>query len=205
MDYSVVLMKFNVKEEGYKVFEKLSENNENEKYLINQMVLALKKESKLEIEDIFDSGNDTSDDVLMGGIIGGLVGIFSGPIGFLIWGSLGALIGNAKDVSDAKEDMNLLVRVGEMLNCEELGILALVAEDKNSLDFVLKDYSVEVARFDAGEIQYEVEKAKRLEDIIRKESKDIMKEERKSLRKEKLEEIRDKVADEFKNLRSIVK
>ncbi|MDL2311208.1 DUF1269 domain-containing protein [Peptostreptococcaceae bacterium OttesenSCG-928-C18] len=206
MNYSVLLAKFTDDKEGNQAFEKLSKGSFNDSYLVNQMILAVRKDDKLEIEDIFDSGKDTRDDAILGGIIGGLFGIFSGPIGFLLWGSLGMAIGNVKDTSDAVEDMSLLERVSQLLGSGELAILALVEEDDlDVIDILLKEYDAEVVRFDASEVQYEVDKANELQEELEKETKDKMREERSGARKEKLEEIKNKIKEEFKNLRSIVK
>ncbi|WP_100065539.1 DUF1269 domain-containing protein [Miniphocaeibacter massiliensis] len=206
MKYNVLLAKFSVRSEGYEAFITLSNKSASEKYFINQMVLALRKDNKLEIEDIYDSGKDTNDDTILGGILGGIVGIFSGPIGFLLWGSLGALIGSAKDASDETEDMSLLERVCKILDNDEIAIIALIEEDElTEINEMLNKYNAEIVRFDASEVQYEVEKAKELQEELEKETKRKMREERKGARKEKLKDIKEKISDEFKNLKSIVK
>lgn len=50
-----------------------------------------------------NSDVDTTDDTLMGGLIGELLGILGGPIGMLFTGSLGVLIGSSIDLDDTKK------------------------------------------------------------------------------------------------------
>ena len=172
MGNNVVLVNFKVKSEAYEVFTKLSNKNITDDYTIKQMYLVVKEEKGIDIEDTYDSGIDTSDDTLIGGIIGGIIGIFSGPIGFLLFGSLGALIGSSVDVSDASENMNILKEVSDILDNNEIAIIALVQEkDEVALEDSLKNYNADIVRFDAAEIQYELDQAEELQELLEKETK----------------------------------
>lgn len=202
MSNNVLLVNFKVRSQADEAFSKLSKESLKNSFTINQMILAIKKEKGIDIEDIYDSGIDTTDDTLIGGLLGGVVGVFSGPIGLLLFGSLGAVIGSSLDATDASDNMSILKQVSDVLDRNEVAIIALIQErDEEDLNRVLEKYEAEIVRFDAAEIQYEVEMAKELEEEFKRVTKIKLKEVRKEERRDKVEKFKERIATEFEDFK----
>lgn len=69
-------------------------------YLVSQMAIVKKMGNNVQLEDAFDTGRETSDDTIAGGLIGALIGIIGGPLGILLGGGIGTLIGSSIDLGD---------------------------------------------------------------------------------------------------------
>ena len=72
-------------------------------YVVSQAIIAKNTEGSIRTLDGFDTGAQTSNDTAVGGLIGFLLSIAGGPLGMMIMGGYGGLIGSAVDWSDAAE------------------------------------------------------------------------------------------------------
>jgi len=186
-------------------FDKLSNNPIKDNYTINQMVIVSKSNDKIIVEDIYDSGLDTRDDMIKGGLIGGLVGILSGPVGILLFSGLGVLIGNRMDIADATKNMSLIEKVGILVNEDEEAIILLIEEEIDGIDKELEEYEHVLTRFKASEVQYEVEEAKELEKHLERETRYKIREQKTGERKAKVKKYREKISEEFDELKEKLK
>ena len=142
------------------------------------------------------------DDTIKGGLIGGLIGIFGGPLGVLFTGSLGALIGSAVDSGDAQKNLSMLERVCEKLEDDSVMLIALVQEtDEDILNGILSKFKTEILRWDAAVIAMEGEEAQKLEKEMQKLAKERMREQKKEERKQEREQRRAKIQADFEALK----
>ncbi|HHX68101.1 MAG: hypothetical protein WAO56_11120 [Miniphocaeibacter sp.] len=205
MKQNVDLINFKNSEDAHEVFDKLSNNPIKDNYTINQMVIVSKSNDKIIVEDIYDSGLDTRDDMIKGGLIGGLVGILSGPVGILLFSGLGVLIGNRMDIADATKNMSLIEKVGILVNEDEEAIILLIEEEIDGIDKELEEYEHVLTRFKASEVQYEVEEAKELEKHLERETRYKIREQKTGERKAKVKKYREKISEEFDELKEKLK
>ncbi|QQK08661.1 DUF1269 domain-containing protein [Miniphocaeibacter halophilus] len=205
MKQNVDLINFKNSEDAHEVFDKLSNNPMKDNYTINQMVIVSKSNGKIIVEDIYDSGLDTRDDMIKGGLIGGLVGILSGPIGILLFSGLGVLIGNRMDIADATKNMSLIEQVGILVNEDEEAIILLIEEEIDGIDKEIEEYDHVLTRFKASEVQYEVEEAKELEKHLERETRYKIREQRTGERKAKVKKYRERITKEFDELKEKIK
>lgn len=95
--------KFCVESEGFQAFSELKARSVTNDYVVSQAIIAKNTEGSIKTLDGFDTGAQTSNDTAVGGLIGFLLSIAGGPLGMMIMGGYGALIGSAVDWSDAAE------------------------------------------------------------------------------------------------------
>ncbi len=192
--YNIVAAIFEVESEGYQAMTTLSKTPIIEETSILQMALVKRENGAIKVCDSYDSGIHTTDDMLLGGLLGGLVGILGGPIGVLLMGSYGTLAGSLVDTGDALDSATVMERVAEKLADGEVALVMLVEEiNEDEIDSKLKGYKVTIARFDAAVVAEEVEQAeeaqKEMERQARKELRAVKKEERKDKREAKKAKI----------------
>lgn len=192
--YNIVAAIFDVESEGYQAMTTLSKTPIIEETSILQMALVKRENGNLKVCDSYDSGIHTTDDMLLGGLLGGLFGILGGPVGVLLMGSYGALAGSVVDTGDALDSATVLEKVAEKLVDGEVALVMLVEEiNEEEIDNQLKGFKVTIARFDAAVVAEEVEQAaeaqKEMERLARKELRASKKEARKEKREAKKAEI----------------
>jgi uncharacterized membrane protein len=192
--YNIIAAIFDVESEGYQAMTTLSKTPIIEETSILQMALVKRENGAIKVCDSYDSGIHTTDDMLLGGLLGGLIGILGGPIGVLLMGSYGTLAGSLVDTGDALDSATVMERVAEKLVDGEVALVMLAEEiNEDEIDSKLKGYKVTIARFDAAVVAEEVEQAaeaqKEMERQARKELRAAKKEERKDKREAKKAKI----------------
>lgn len=203
---NIIVVNFEVESEAYQALSELKANAYNDNYIISQAALAKNDGGRITALDWFDVGAVTSDDAILGGTLGALIGIVGGPFGMLLGGSYGALVGGTVDLVDATQNTSMMEHVMGCVPENRAVLIAMVQEDAPAVfDANFAKYASEVTRFDAAEIAVEVEEAQRIE-------KELAKQARAEARKEKKEALRQKVTDrhaaiqaEFKDLKADIK
>ena len=192
--YNIIAAIFDVESEGYQAISTLSKTPIIEETSILQMALVKRENGSLKVCDSYDSGIHTTDDMLLGGLLGGMIGILGGPMGVLLMGSYGTLAGSLVDTGDALDSATVMERVADKLVGGEVALVMLAEEiNEDEIDSKLKGYKITIARFDAAVVAEEVEQAeeaqKEMERQARKELRAAKKEERKDKREAKKAEI----------------
>ncbi len=192
--YNIIAAIFDVESEGYQAMSTLSKTPIIEETSILQMALVKRENGSLKVCDSYDSGIHTTDDMLLGGLLGGLFGVLGGPVGVLLLGSYGTLAGSLVDTADALDSATVMEKVADKLVEGEVALVMLAEEiNEEEIDDKLKGFKVTIARFDAAAVAEEVEQAKEtekeMERLARKELRAAKKEERKDKREAKKAEI----------------
>lgn len=198
---NVVAVIFKNESEGFQAMSELRQKPVTEQTAIMQLMLVKRENNAFNVCESFDSGLTTSDDMLAGGIIGSLMGILGGPIGVLLLGSYGALLGSVFDAEDAIDESAMIEKVAEKMVEGEVALVMLANEtDEAALNARLQKFDVEVVRFDAAVVAAEVEEAIRVERemdrLARKELRDTKKAEFQG----KVEARRAKIKADFEKL-----
>ena len=161
---NVVTVIFDVESEGYQAFTELKQNPGDAKSGIYQMVLLKKEGQNL---TVCDSAGVAGNDIVKGGLIGGLIGILGGPIGVLLMGSYGMLVGSTVDAAEAVGSASMIEIAADKLQDGSVAIVALTnEEDETVLDGKLAKYKAEIYREDAAVVEKQVEDAVKLEEDL---------------------------------------
>lgn len=195
---NVVAVIFKTESEGFQAIKELSNCPYTDKAAIPQMALVKRTSEGFRICDAFDSSRDHTDDMCIGGLVGGMIGILGGPVGVLLLGSTGMLVGSMVDTDEAIGDAALIEKVaGKMIEGEVALIMLAEEEDESYLDAYLGKFDVEIARFDAAVIAEEIEQAALLQRDLEHQAKAHMRKEKKEERKAKQEAHRNKIKADF--------
>lgn len=197
MDQNVVVAVFKVESEAYQAMTELRQQVGSKTYFVPAASLVKKENGVVKYLDGFDTGVNTENDTIEGGLIGMTVGILGGPIGMLLGASLGTLIGSDIDTGDALMDAAMLEQIANKLDDGMVAIIALETEKTpDELDKKLSAYDTVIARFDAKAVEKEVEKAAELQEEMARQA-------REQLRKEKEEEAKKKAEETMEEARRI--
>ena len=193
---------FERESEGFQAITELRQKPVTDQYAILQMGLVKREGNDIRICDSFESGTHTDE----GAAVGGLLGILGGPIGVLLMGSYGAMVGGTAGALDSLDDAALLEMVASKLVDGEVALIALTDEkDESAIDACLSKFTVEIARYDAAAISREVDEA---QDMKAEEARLAVKELRQARLKGyegKIEETREKIKADFDKLKKEVK
>ena len=199
---NIIAAVFENESEGFQAMTQLRQNPFTKQAAISQMALIKSKDNALEVLDRFDSGVDTADDMLIGGLVGSLVGILGGPIGVLLMGSYGLLAGTLFDMDDAINDEAMVETVADKLVDGEVALIALVDEDDEAyLDEQLGKFKTEIMRFDAATVAQEVDEAVKMEKEMARQARADLRRSKKEEFKQGVEEKRSKISADFAALK----
>ena len=135
---NIIVASFEVESEGYQAITTLRQFPGEEKSMISQAVLVKKEDGAIKSLDGFDTGAETLNDTLKGGLIGTAVGILGGPIGMLLGGSIGYMTGANLDVIDAIDNASLLEQIAGKLQDGQVALIVLADEEREALNEALK-------------------------------------------------------------------
>ena len=199
---NVVAAFFAVESEAYQAFSEVKLYPFLPHSTLSQLVLLKKQGGQVIPLESFDSGEDTNDDTIAGGFMGALIGILGGPLGILLGGGVGALIGMAVDNKDIVDEMSILERVSTRMQEGDTALLALVQEDDESaLNQRLEKFQAVILRWDAADIQEELEEAKMVEKELERQAKQEMRKQKSEERQAKKKAYREKFRQDFENLK----
>ncbi len=178
---NIVLAAFQEESLAYQAFSQIKNTPNSEGYTISQLALLQKQGGKLSAKEYYDSGVQTSDDTLTGGLVGALAGILGGPVGMLLGTSMGMFIGAIMDAGDADKEASYLEEAAVKITDGTTALVILALErDEAALDAALTPLHASITRFEAAVMQEEVEEAIRMQD-------DLAAQVRREIRREKSE------------------
>ena len=147
-----------------------------------------------------------NDDTILGGVLGALIGVVGGPVGMLLMGSYGALVGGTVDLLDADQGNSMMEHV---MGCVPEGKTVLIAmvqeEEPSAFNANFAKYQSEVTRFDAAEIAVEVEEAQIMEEELAIQARKQARQEKKEALHQKISARQAELQEEFKELKADMK
>ncbi|MGK7376298.1 DUF1269 domain-containing protein [Planococcus sp. 1R117A] len=200
---NVIISYFKVESEAYQALSELKKSSTfNEGFTLSQVAVIKKSHGHILMQDGFDTGKRTQDDTWKGGLIGTLVGILGGPLGMLLGFGIGSVVGMAKDAGEAQEESSLITAISSRMKDEDVAIITIAQErTEESYNHILEKFEAVTVRYNASDIQEEVEHAREVESDLQERAKEEMRRERSEHRKERAEEYRSKFKEEFESLK----
>ena len=202
MAQNIVVSLFEVESEAYQALTQLKQYPGDDRSYISAAALVKKENGTLRMLDGFDTGENTRDDMALGGLVGALFGVLGGPIGVLLGGSYGMLIGSVVDTDDALMNASLLEQMTKKMVDGDVAVIGLVYEEDEAIfDQKLAGFKTIIARFDAADVAAEVEEARMLEDEMARQARQELRNEKKAARKEKREEKKAKLSADWEGFK----
>ena len=204
---NVVSVVFEVESEAYQAFSEVkSAGFVTDDYTLSEMDLVKVKDGTIEVADRFDSGVQTVDDTVLGGLVGGLVGIIGGPVGMLLGGSLGVLSGSTLDVLDEGRNLSLIELTSSKLFEGETVIVALVQEDDEAaFDALFEGFKTTIVRQDAADVEEQVEQMVDLQRETERIARETVRKERSEERKARVDSFKSDIKARFAQIGNSVK
>ena len=200
---NVIAVVFDVESEAYQAITELKNAAVTPDYVVSQAALVKREFGAVSVRDSFDIGVETRDDTYAGGLIGMLTGVLGGPIGMLLGGSVGSLIGSAIDAGDAAKNISVTECVAQNIGEGQTALLLMAQENvERSIEFKLSKFAVTVTRYDAAEVQAELEEAAKLQKELEKETQKRLRQEKSDERKAKIQELSDDMKRRFDELKA---
>lgn len=138
-------------------------------------------------------GGDSWEGTASGGLIGLLIGVLGGPLGVIVGGATGLMVGSLFDMDDEDETESALAEISKSVRVGSPALLADVIEESAvAIDAVMANLGGTVVRRSAADVQAEVAAA---EEAQREAKKKARKELRDARHKKQKEEIDANVAD----------
>ncbi len=198
MEKNVIVTVFKVESEGFQALTELKQAAGSESYFVTAAALVKKEGKTCVVLDGFDTGAKTVDDELKGGLLGMLVGVLGGPVGMLLGGAYGAIVGMNLDAADALYGASMLEQIADKLDD---GMVALVAladeEDPAVLDEKFSKFDAVIARFDANAVADEVDEACEMQVEMARQARMKLRKEKKDAVREELKENSDILSANF--------
>ncbi|MBQ8161485.1 MAG: hypothetical protein IJ083_12185 [Clostridia bacterium] len=199
---NIMIVTFDVESEGYQALTELRKKPANECYTISQAMLVRNTDGQLRTIDGFDTGAETHNDTRMGGLIGSLLGVAGGPLGMILMGGYGALVGSAIDWGDAVQNASLMEHVLSCVTEDQIVMIAIAQENSNTaFDNNFEKFQTEITRFDAAEVAAEVAEAERIQEEMARDAKRKLRESKKQDRRAQIEERRARISSHFSEIR----
>ena len=199
---SVILVNFEVESEAYQALSELKRTAAGEDFVVSQACVVKKEAEGVKMQDGFDTGVESRNDTLRGGLLGALVGIIGGPLGVLLGYAGGSLVGMAVDGADTAKNVSLIGQVAESMEEGKTSLIALVSEkDELSFDVNFTKFDAHITRLDAAEVAAEVEKAMEVQRSLQKEAREKMREDKKEARRARVEQQRARLEAEFEEFK----
>ena len=187
---NVLIIYFNVESEGYQAFSEISHSafSKDKSTLIEQASLIKREKGNIIAKEVLHNGKERNEDIIVGSIIGGFLGVLAGPLGVLLGMGVGATL-TSLSFNDDEENTGLIHSVTSRLQDNDIAILAVVQEENEAiLDEYFAKFDTTIVRYDAHVIEEEIEYAEKLQ-------KDLVHQARVQMRQKRSEE-RKRIADQ---------
>ena len=180
---NVLIIYFNVESEGFQAFSEISHSafSKDNSTLIEQASLIKREKGNIIAKEVLHNGKERNEDIIVGSIIGGFLGVLAGPLGVLLGMGVGATL-TSLSFNEDEENTGLIHSVTSRLQDNDIAILAVVQEENEAiLDEYFAKFDTTIVRYDAHVIEEEIEYAEKLQ-------KDLVHQARVQMRQERSEE-----------------
>lgn len=184
----VLLIEFANESDAYEGFAKIKDIQLDQSY-VEEAALVREDEGHLDIKETYKLDEDAVAGTLTGGLIGALFGLFTGGLGWLLWGSVGVLVGAIVDDHDDNKEEALLTDMSKKMHSSNLFIIAVADEtNEDIINHAVDHLHAVVTRYDLDDIKEEIKQAKELNREVAHEAHKKLVEKKKEAREKKREE-----------------
>ena len=162
---NIIAVLFSNESEGYQAITELRQRPVTEKYSVMQMALVKRIGDEVKYCDGFDTGLVAGSGAALGGLMGSIMGILGGPLGVLLLGSYGALMGETLGSVDSMDNALLVEQMTSKLVDGEVALIILAEEEEEAyLDAMFSKFQADIIRCDAAQVAAEVDEAIELQE-----------------------------------------
>jgi uncharacterized membrane protein len=184
---NVIAVSFPEEANAYEALARLKELDSGEDVGLHEAaVVAREQDGRITVKDQF--GAESFEDTVGGGLLGLLVGVLGGPLGVLLGGASGLLVGSLFDGDDDDETRSALADMSKSIHVGPPGLLAEVAESAPAaVDAVMAHLNGTVVRRSSIDVEVEVAAAEDAQRAAKKKARHELREAHHKARKDKVD------------------
>ena len=149
-------------------------------------VVAREEDGRITIKDQF--GKESFENTAGGGLLGLLVGVLGGPLGVLVGGATGLVIGSLFDEDDDDHTQSVLGDLSSSIRVGPPGLLAEVSEpDPTAVDAVMAHLGGTLVRRSVSDVELEIAAAQDAQREAKKKARDELREARHKQHKDEVD------------------
>jgi len=181
---NVIAVSFPEEADAYEALSRLKELDSRGSVAVRgAAVVAREQDGKITIKDQF--GQESYEDTAGGGLLGLLVGVLGGPIGVLVGGATGLIVGSLFDDDDDDNTRSVLGDMSKSIRVGPPGLLAEVSEQTPAaVDAVMAHLNGSVVRRSAADVELELAAAEDAQRAAKKKARQELREARHEKHKE---------------------
>lgn len=188
----VLLIEFANESDAYEGFAKIKDIQLDQSY-VEEAALVQEDEGRLDIKETYKLDEDAVAGTLTGGLIGALFGLFTGGLGWLLWGSVGVLVGAIVDDHDDNKEDALLTDMSKKMHNSHLFIIAVADEaNEDIINHAVDHLDAVITRYNLDDIKEEIKEAKELNREVAREAHKKLVEKKREAREKKRQEREEK-------------
>jgi uncharacterized membrane protein len=194
---NVIAVSFPEEANAYEAFSRLKElDSSGDIGVHGAAVVARESDGKIVVKDQF--GEDNYENSVGGGLLGLLIGVLGGPLGILIGGATGLLVGSLFDEDEDDETDSALSEISKAIRVGPPGLLGDVSEPSpEAIDAVMAHLGGAVVRRSTADVETEVADAEHVQREAKKKARKELREARQKKHKQdvdaKLAELKSKL------------
>lgn len=195
---SVVVALFDDGGEAYGAYTELKAAASGPGYLVAEAAIMTKEDGNMKVVDRFAADPGANGERRRWGSVGALVGLLGGPMGMLLGGGFGTLVGTMVENDDAVRDASVIDIIAGKLYDGDTVIVMLAQEGPGRpLDKILGKHTDYVVRRDAATVVEEVEELEEVEKEAEEKARSVLRAEKSEERRERIRKRREAMKDRF--------
>jgi uncharacterized membrane protein len=184
---SVLSVTFGEDSKAYEALTGLKElDSQRQIGLAEAAVVTRGEDGRLDTKDVV--GDDSLAGTATGGLIGLVIGIIGGPLGILLGGATGLLVGSLYDMADDDDTESALGELSRSVQVGHTTLLARVDEQSPEVvDSAMQRLGGTVVRRDLDDVEGEIAAAEAAQREAKKAARQHLREQRRAQAKEKIQ------------------
>ena len=186
---NVLAVNFNEDDEAFAALARLKQLDSEKQIDLREAAVVTRDASGRVIQKDAGGPEETWVATASGGIIGLLIGVLGGPLGVLIGGATGVIVGSLFDLDDEEHTDSVLAALSKTVSAGHNTLLAELREpsDHEVVDAVMATRSGTVLRRNVQDVEAEIAAAEEAQREAKKQARKRLTEERKDKHKAEVE------------------
>lgn len=206
MESNIVLLTFADSAKAYQALSELKQAAVQDRVkVLNAAVVERDRAGSLLVKDGYGDGA-TANAPLVGTLLGSLLGVLGGPLGVLMVGATGMMLGSLASLDTAERRVSLLEQMTQALPPGSTGVFANVEEGAvEVIDGLAKNLGAVVLRRPTEAILAEVGAAQEAQDAAAQEARKVLRAKHRKEWDEKWDKWTDDIEEGWKSMTSKIK
>lgn len=195
---SLIVALFDAEDEAYQAYTELKAAAVTPEYLVGEAAVMTKEDGAMKVVDRFAADPEAYGDRARWGAVGALVGLLGGPMGMLLGGGFGTLVGTMVDNDDAARDASVIdIIAGKLYDGDTVVVMVAREAPGCPIDRVLEKHTSYIIRRDAATVAEEVEELEEVEREAEEKARGVLRAEKSEERRARIGKRREAMKARF--------